>query len=257
MYLGGSNDEYIEKQGLLPKRRNSDTASTISDCNIIYDKIDTLYESLTKQIELQKSKLKLKDGKGKSKVTLAQTMKQFKIFKTLVTKLKVASDNSGTLDDLWKYKEADEKLLRLKRSLAEFDETEDTSTNQKYQDHERASTYSCIGGSTINFYNDEDEAQELILEEDRLTFRHSYMKDDDTKLKKKEIYDDDELMKYQKVRKDKKGRRRDTLFNVTFSSDTVCLRYAGLILVFCITMLFVYILWLVRGMDHKVGHKNL
>lgn len=172
-------------------------------------------------------------------------------------KLKAASDSSGTLDDLWKHKEADEKLLKLKRSLAEFDETEDTSTNQKYLDHERASTNSCIGGSTINFYNDEDEAQELILDEDRLTFRHSYIRDEEVRPNKMEIYDDDEWMKYQKVRKDKNGRRRDTLFNVTFSSDTVCLRYVGLILVFCITILFVYILWLVRGMNHTAGHKHL
>jgi hypothetical protein len=82
--------------------------------------------------------------------------------------------------------------LKLKRSLAEFDETEDTSTNQKYLDHERASTNSCIGGSTINFYNDEDEAQELILDEDRLTFRHSYIRDEEVRPNKMEIYDDDE-----------------------------------------------------------------
>ena len=30
---------------------------------------------------------------------------------------------------------------------------------------------SCVGGNTLNFYNDNDEAQELILDEDRLTYR--------------------------------------------------------------------------------------
>ena len=40
-------------------------------------------------------------------------------------------------------------------------------------DTERTSTPSWVEGSHINFYHDDEEAQELILEEDRLTYRRA------------------------------------------------------------------------------------
>lgn len=63
-------------------------------------------------------------------------------------------------------------------------------SNQRYNDNERESSASCVGGSALNFYNDEAEAQELVLEEDRLTFRHTYSKKSEEKHYNNGIFDD-------------------------------------------------------------------
>mmetsp|Transcript_22010 Transcript_22010/g.21742 ORF Transcript_22010/g.21742 Transcript_22010/m.21742 type:complete len:137 (+) Transcript_22010:247-657(+) len=96
-------------------------------------------------------------------------MKQFKLMKGVVKKLREVSDLSGAIDDLTLYKEADEMFWEVKRLLSDIDEG--TSELVNMHQHERDSSGSCIGSSHLNFYNDESEAQELILDEDRLTSR--------------------------------------------------------------------------------------
>ena len=43
--------------------------------------------------------------------------------------------------------------------------------SKKKIENDRTSTQSWVAGSQINFYHDDEEAQELILDEDRLTYR--------------------------------------------------------------------------------------
>lgn len=166
---------------------------------------------------------------------MSQIMKQFKIFKKLVNRLKQVSDNTGQIDDICKYKEADEKLRSLQKMLAQFDETENIDeAYNKYADPERASTNSCVGGSQINFYNDEDEAQELILDEDKLTYRRSWNIDKNGgKAFETGEYTAEDDNEYQRIRKWKGYGPKSRAFTLrSITSDTVCLRYIMLIIVF-------------------------
>jgi len=178
---------------------------------------------------------------------ITEVMKQFKILTKLVGRLKVAADASGTLDDLCKHREADDNLVTLKNLLSEVDEFKDKdNAEHKYLEHERESLNSWVERGSINFYWDEDEAQELILDEDRLTYRYSH-KDSDN-FKGYSVYDD-EYTKYQKLRKTKSGTHRDRLFSVPFSSGIVWLRYMVLLIIFWVTIVFVYVQYGV--MDYK------
>ena len=188
-------------------------AQQSTTANKIYSKINTMYKSLSRQVQiLADPNIKNQEAKP----DLSGTMKQFKLFKSLVTRMKGASDDSGTLEDLMLYKECHEKFTHVTHLLAQVDEG--SFKLDPHMDMDRESTNSCVGGSNINFYNDEDEAQELILEEDRLTVRSS-------KQKNKEEFRDDETLesfgKYQKLRKSKYAGGRERGYFYPFSSDTV------------------------------------
>lgn len=90
-----------------------------------------MYTSLKRQIEQQREKLKTSGGKSRSKADLSHIMKQFQIFRKLVEKLRKTSEESGTLEDISKYKEADEHLLKLKQMLTDFDDCQYPSSNQR------------------------------------------------------------------------------------------------------------------------------
>lgn len=232
---------------MLKGDKGSDTGSNTTSCYKIYDKVETMYESLMKQVISIQDKIERKQGS--SKVTMAQIMKQFKLFKNLVAKIRSTAEDTGSLDDLAMHKQADEKLMMLKRQLSVIDEEDnDYKHSDRYRDQERDTTGSCIGGSHLNFYPDDEEAQELILDEDRLTLRSAHGKKckDDSPANSFESYDD--FDKYQKVRN--KRNAKGKFLNIYFSSDTVCLRYMMLIIVFLITLLFVYVLWMIRTFHH-------
>ena len=99
------------------------------------------------------------------------------------------------------FKEADEKFHELKYLLSDIDEG---CTNQIiFHQNDRDSASSCVTGSHLNFYNDEFEAQELILEEDRLTSRsgNKTIKKGDTK---RTSETSSNLGKYHNIKKAKK-----------------------------------------------------
>lgn len=203
---------------MLKGDKGSDTGSNITSCYKIYDKVETMYESLMKQVTSIQDKIEKKQGS--SKATMAQTMKQFKLFKNLVERLRSTADDTGSLDDLALHKQADEKLMMIKRQLSNIDEEDnDFKHPDRYRDQERDTSGSCIGGSHLNFYQDDEEAQELILDEDRLTFRsaHGKKSKDNSPVGSFESYDD--FDKYQKVRN--KRNQKGKFLNIYFSSDTV------------------------------------
>jgi len=77
-------------------------------------------EKQVKQLVAQSKSGDAGNGKGRANMTLI--MKQIKIFKKLVGKLKDAADSNDNLEDMQKYKESDEQLRNLQKSLSDIDE---------------------------------------------------------------------------------------------------------------------------------------